>query len=79
MTREENIIEAKALRVALDLLNQRVQVLPSTRATSITKTKIDEATMWLGQNLKELDTPNPYPNSRDNTTVIAKTADGLKF
>lgn len=80
MTLEQQIIETKQLRKDLDAIVQRVKVLPSNRPTSITKTKLDEAIMWLGQNLKELGEANPYPNSRDTTnTTIEPTADGLKF
>jgi len=57
-----------------------VKDLKQSRSTAIVRTKLDEAIMWLGQNLKELGNPNPYPNSRDiSNTIVDKTADNLKF
>jgi hypothetical protein len=80
MKREQVIISTKQRRVDLDCILQSVKTLPSSREVSITITKIQEAIMWLGMNLKALDTPNPYPNSRDTSnTIIDKTADGLKL
>lgn len=77
---EVQIIETKQLRKDLDVIVQRIKELKQSRPTSITKTKLDEAIMWLGQNLKELGEANPYPNSRDTSnTTVEPTADGLKF
>lgn len=49
-------------------------------------TKLQEAVMWLGMDLKAINdenpgaVANPYPNSKDpSNTVIDKTADGLKL
>ncbi len=48
------------------------------RATCITK--IQEAIMWLGLDLKEQNEANPYPQSYNpDSAVIAPTADGLKL
>ena len=48
---------------------------------SMAVTKLQEAIMWLGMDLKEIgETPNPYPHSYDPTSmVIEPTADGLKM
>ena len=48
---------------------------------SLAVTKLQEAIMWLGMDLKEIgETPNPYPHSYDPTSpVIEPTADGLKM
>lgn len=53
----------------------------SSRERSIAVTKIQEAIMWLGMDLKDIgETPNPYPHSYDPTSpVIEPTADGLKL
>lgn len=58
----------------------------SSRERSLAITKIQEAIMWLGMDLKaqsEEGTPgceNPYPKSYDPASpVIEKTADGLKL
>ena len=44
-------------------------------------TKIQEAIMWLGMDLKDIgETPNPYPQSYDPASpAIEPTADGLKL
>ena len=60
---------------------QEVKNLPASRERSLTITKLQEAVMWLGMDLKRLGTPNPYPSSKDPSTgtAIEPTADGLKF
>lgn len=77
---EQAIVSTKQRRVDLDAILQAVKSLPPSRENSIAITKIQEAIMWLGMNLKALGTPNPYPNSRDTSnTIVDKTADGLKM
>jgi len=79
-TPEHEIIANKQLRVAVDELTQRVKALPSSRERSLVITKLQEATMWLGMDLKRLGTPNPYPNSKDpSNTIVDPTADNLKL
>ena len=53
----------------------------SSRERSLALTKIQEAIMWLGMDLKDIgETPNPYPHSYDPTSaVIEPTAEGLKL
>lgn len=52
----------------------------SSRERSLAITKVEEAIMWLGMDLKAQNTPNPYPESKDPTSrVIHPTADGLKM
>ena len=80
MTHEETVLETKRLRKDIDDQIQKVKSLPPSRETSIAITKLQEAVMWLGMNLKALGEANPYPNSKDATnTIIEKTADGLKL
>lgn len=78
-----NLIEVtntKQLRKDIDEILQRVKALKSSRETSLTITKLQEAIMWLGMNLKRLGEENPYPDSYNpNNTNIAPTADGLKL
>jgi hypothetical protein len=51
-----------------------------SRERSLAVTKIQEAIMWLGMDLKDIGAPNPYPHSYDPTSpVIEPTADGLKL
>lgn len=57
-----------------------------SRERSIAITKIQEAVMWLGMDLKAINeenpgaSPNPYPQSYNpDSPVIEPTADGLKL
>tara|TARA_R110000868_G_scaffold69072_1_gene203773 strand:- start:49 stop:324 length:276 start_codon:yes stop_codon:yes gene_type:complete len=57
-----------------------VQVIRHSRERSLAITKVQEAIMWLGMDLKEQGTDNPYPNSyKPENQIIDKTADGLKL
>ncbi len=78
---EFEVKEDKRLRKELDEKIQEIKNLPATRERSITITKLQEAVMWLGMDLKRLGNENPYPSSKDPSTgaVIEPTADGLKF
>lgn len=74
--------ESKACRKALDEVIQYLrnsQRLSDERDMSITK--IQEAIMWLGMDLKDIGaTPNPYPESYNAASpVVEPTADGLKM
>jgi len=74
------VIADKQARVAIDAQIQAVKQLPPSRERSISITKLQEAVMWLGMDLKRLNEPNPYPNSKDpSNTKIEPTADGLKL
>jgi hypothetical protein len=81
MERTEEIVANKQLRKDLDEKIQEVKNLPPSRERSLCITKLQEAVMWLGMDLKRLDAPNPYPNSKDPSTgdKIDPTADGLKL
>lgn len=81
MEKTEEIVANKQLRKDLDEKIQEVKNLPPSRERSICITKLQEAVMWLGMDLKRLNAPNPYPNSKDPSTgnKIDPTADGLKF
>lgn len=56
-------------------------VVRSSRERSIAITKLQEAIMWLGMDLKDIgETPNPYPHSYNpESPAIEPTADGLKM
>lgn len=75
------IVADKALRKTIDAIIQEVKDLPASRERSLAITKLQEAVMWLGMDLKRLGTPNPYPSSKDPSTgsKIEPTADGLKL
>lgn len=97
---EPHIILDKELRRDIDAIIQRLKEATRPRVSaddnggeyrqsrerSITITKLQEAVMWLGMDLKAINdenpgaVENPYPNSKDpSNTVIDKTADGLKL
>lgn len=78
---EQEVVENKRLRQEIDAKIQEVKDLPVSRERSLTITKLQEAVMWLGMDLKRLGTDNPYPSSKDPSTgtVIEPTADGLKL
>lgn len=89
--------ETKQFRKDLDGVLQRLKISshptnthPYARASrerSIAVTKLQEAIMWLGMDLKAIneespsdETANPYPQSYNpESPVIEPTADGLKM
>lgn len=78
---EKEIVANKQLRKDLDEKIQELSNLPKSRERALALTKLEEAVMWLGMDLKRLGGPNPYPNSKDPNTgsKVDPTADGLKF
>ena len=100
-TQEAHIILDKELRRDIDVIIQRLKdasglknggyISPpdewrASRERSIVVTKLQEAVMWLGMDLKAINDENPgaienpYPNSKDpSNTKIDATADGLKL
>lgn len=79
--REFEVVRNKQLRKDLDSKIQEVRNLPNSRERALCITKLQEAVMWLGMDLKRLNEPNPYPSSKDPSTGtrIEPTADGLKL
>ena len=76
----KEIPSIKQLRKDIDEIIQRVRDLDSCRETSIVITKLQEAVMWLGMDLKRLNEPDPYPESKNpNSMRIEPTADNLKL
>jgi hypothetical protein len=75
------VAETKQYRKDLDEVLQRIKNSSrKSRERSLVVTKLQEAIMWLGMDLKELGTPNPYPNSYNpESKVVDPTADGLKL
>ena len=75
------IPKVKQLRKDIEDVIQRVKSLDNCREVSICITKLQEAVMWLGMDLKRIGETNPYPNSKDPSTgtKIDPTADNLKF
>ena len=86
MTIENEIRENKQLRKDIDAQIQIVKSLPPSRERSITITKLQEAVMWLGMDLKRINEANPgtcanpYPESKNPESLrIEPTADNLKL
>lgn len=81
MTHEDEIMFDKDMRKQIDEILQMVKAAPVSSERSLAITKLQEAIMWLGMDLKRLGTPNPYPSSKDPSTgtKIEPTADGLKM
>lgn len=77
----DEIVANKALRKTIDAIIQEVKDLPASGERSLAITKLQEAVMWLGMDLKRLGNENPYPSSKDPSTgdKIEPTADGLKL
>ena len=77
----DEIVANKKLRKELDEKIQEVKALPASRERSLASTKLQEAVMWLGMDLKRLGNENPYPSSKDPSTgdKIEPTADNLKL
>jgi hypothetical protein len=86
LTIDEEIRTIKEQRRDIDVHIQSIKGMPPTRERSLSITKLQEAVMWLGMDLKRINdtnpgqAENPYPHSKDpSTTIIDKTADGLKL
>jgi hypothetical protein len=77
----DSLDKVRALRKEIDEKIQQVKNLPPSRERSLAVTKLQEAVMWLGMDLKRLGEKNPYPSSKDpeTGTQIEPTADGLKL
>jgi len=74
------IIQTKEFRFRLDKILQEIKEVKGSRENSLTITKLQEAIMWQGMELKRLGEATPYPNSYDaSNTVVEPTADGLKL
>ena len=78
---EQEVTENKRLRKEIDEKIQQVKQLPPSRERSLAVTKLQEAVMWLGMDLKRLGEKNPCPSRKDpeTGTTIEPTADGLKL
>lgn len=83
---EHEVRAIKQFRKDIDVAIQRVKDIRGSRERSLCVTKLQEAVMWLGMDLKRIgeENPglvqNPYPNSKDpSTTKIDPTSDSLKL
>ena len=78
---EKGIIADKELRVAIDAQIQKAKDLIPSRERSLAITKLQEAVMWFGMDLKRLnDGRTCYPESYNpSNTTVEPCADGLKL
>lgn len=76
---KKDVIADKLLRIKLDEQLQNLKSVHSSRERSLSITKLQEAIMWLGMDLKRLNEETPYPNSYKANTIIEPTADDLKL
>lgn len=77
---ETLVKQNKQWRKDLDEVLQNIKSGSPSRERSLSITKVQEAIMWLGMDLKRLNEPNPYPQSYNpDSPVVEKTADGLKL
>lgn len=83
---EDLIANDKQWRKDLDTTLQRIKAAKPSRERALTITKLQEAIMWLGMDLKAINeetpgaSPNPYPESYNPASPrIEPTADGLKL
>ncbi len=63
--KELNIVESKKLRVQIDECIQNLkksELNRRSRERSLSITKLQEAVMWLGMDLKDIGGVRPYPN-----------------
>jgi len=65
---EFEVKEDKRLRKELDEKIQEIKDLPVSRERDLSITKLQEAVMWLGMDLKRLGESNPYSSSKDPST-----------
>jgi hypothetical protein len=77
----DHVAETKQFRKDLDAILQRIKESPRTSGErSVSIERLQESIMWLGMDLKDQNTPDPYPESRNpESPVIEPTADGLKL
>ena len=74
------VIFEKTMKKGLAVDLQQLKASQPSRERSLSITKLQEAIMWLGMDLKRLNEENPYPDSYNpNNDRIAPTADGLKM
>lgn len=77
---EKEVRFDKEMRKDLDASLQKLKEAYGSRERSLAITKIQEAIMWLGMDLKRLGEENPYPESKNPESLrIDPTADGLKM
>jgi hypothetical protein len=73
---QPSVQQVKEWRLKLDSFANSAKSLTPSREVSLVITNLQRSKMWLGQALKQMDSPNPYPESKDpKSTVIEKQAE----
>lgn len=78
---DNEILATKAIRIACDkTLQELVKPMPLSREIALCRTKLEEAIMWAGMNLKRLnDGKTCYENSYKMNTIVEPMRDGVKL
>jgi hypothetical protein len=79
MNTDAEILADKRTRIALDGILRHMKAMEPSRERALAITKVQEAIMWLGMDLKRIGNPDPYPDGYVENTKVAPTADGLKL
>ena len=70
-TKEAEILFTKRIRINADKVLQDAKEAPPSREMSLCITKLQEAIMWAGMNLKRLnDGVSCYPNGYKENTIV---------
>ena len=73
MKKEESDLQVrlvKDLRKDLYSIQKRIENLNQSREVLLSRTRLQESSMWLGQELGRLGTLYPYPESRNKDNLI---------
>lgn len=74
------VSQTKQMRVSLDFELQKLKSMRFSVQRQQSILKLQEAIMWLGMDLKERGTENPYPDSyKPENNIVNPTADNLKL
>jgi hypothetical protein len=70
--KSDAVAQTKGLRMQIDRIIKQMeqQTTRTSRSRSIALTKLEEAKMWLGKDLNELGTPNPYPQANNPASPV---------
>lgn len=75
------VAEIKQFRLTIAEMVSRLNgAARKSRSRSLALTKLEEASMWLGKDLQELNEADPYPNSRNpsNLTIDPSAPEACK-
>lgn len=78
---DTEILLTKTIRIELDkVLQDHIKTMKPSREIALCRTKVEEAIMWAGMNLKRLnDGKTCYENSYKLNTIVDPMKDGVKL